>query len=244
MSLIHVRSGALRKQARLFLWHSCSSLTSVFGMAGLDSTMVAFLDWNGFCRSDAGEGCLAAGSGDDLRAFATSWKEESLRGTLMLLSYALPSRRPDTLRYLKDTGLFDCFDRFVFTTDRVFSEMPSKRIERIKDKVCPDTGLSYTVYFGPKSAYLSRWRSNHPRTALFVDDRFQILQEVCQKGVYNIFCVLYAARRRIPRSRDLSPGWRWYPDRDILLHSGGHRMDFARGLAELFQIAHSVQACW
>ncbi len=214
-------------------------------MAGLDGTMVAFLDWNGVCKSDAGEGCLADGSGDGLRAFATSWKEESLRGTLMLLSFAPPRRRPDTLRYLKDAGLCDCFDRVIFTTDRVFGEMPSTRVERIKDEVCPDTDLSCTVYFGPKSGYLSLWRRNHPRTpALFVDDRFQILEEVCQKEVHNIFCVLYAPQRRRPHLRDPSPEWRWYPDRDILLHSGGHRIDFARGLAELFQIAHSVQACW
>ncbi len=128
MSFIHVRLGALRKQARQILWHPRTALTSVFGMAGLDSTMVAFLDWNGVCRSEVGEGCLADGSGDDLRAFATAWKEESLRGTLVLLSCAPPSRRPDTLRYLKDTGLFDCFDRPIFTTDRVFSETPPTRI--------------------------------------------------------------------------------------------------------------------
>ena len=214
-------------------------------MAGLDSTMVAFLDWNGVCRSDAGEGCLADGSGDDLRAFVTFWKEAPLRGTLMLLSYAPPSRRPDTLHYLKDMGLFDCFDQLIFTTDRVFSGMPSTRVERIKEMVCPDTGLSDTIFFGPKSAYLSRWRSKFPRTpALFIDDRFQILEEVCQKQLSNISCVLYAAQCRRPRLRDLSWGWRWYPDRDLVTHSSGHRMDFARGLAELTEITHSVQSCW
>ena len=85
-------------------------------MADLDSTMVAFLDWNGVCKSDAGEGCLADGSGDDLRAFATYWKEESLRGTLMLLSYAPPWRRPDSrplseghgfVRLLRQAHLYD-----------------------------------------------------------------------------------------------------------------------------------------